>query len=66
MQKKLLTDEELAEALGTGFTPRAIATMRRARKIPFIKIGHRTIRYDLDHVLAALAKREIKATDALR
>ena len=61
MQTKLLTDRELAVELGTGFKPRTIASLRRAGKIPFVKIGYRTLRYDLDAVMAALSKREIKA-----
>jgi hypothetical protein len=58
---KLLTDEELAAALGTGFTPRSIATLRRAGKINYIRIGYRTIRYNLQSVLASLGRREVKA-----
>jgi hypothetical protein len=61
MQKKLLTDEELvAEIKVTGFTPRSIAGLRRAGKIPFVKIGYRTLRYDPDAVLAALGRLEVK------
>jgi hypothetical protein len=59
--KKFLTDEELAAELGSKFTPRTIATLRRAGKIPVIKLGYRSLVYDLDKVLAALSKREIKA-----
>ncbi len=61
MIKQLLTDQELAIELGTGFKRRTIASLRRAGKIPVIKIGYRTLRYDLDAVMAALSKREIKA-----
>ena len=61
MLKKLLTDQELAIELGTGFKPRTVATLRRAGKIPYVRIGYRTLRYDLDAVLAALSKREVKA-----
>ena len=61
MQRKLLTDEELATELGSGFKKRTIATLRRAGKIPVVKIGYRTLRYNLDAVLDALSKREVKA-----
>ena len=53
---KLLTHEQLAEALG--FKLRTIHTLRRSGKIPVMMIGHRTLRYDLDSVLAELSKRE--------
>ena len=61
MQRKLLTDVELAAELGTGFKTRTIASLRRTGKIPFVRIGYRTLRYNLDAVLEALAKREVKA-----
>jgi hypothetical protein len=61
---RLLTDYELAAKLGTGFTPRNIAELRRAKKIPVISLGYRTKRYDLNAVLAALRRREIKAIGA--
>jgi hypothetical protein len=59
--KKLLTDKELVATLNCGFTPRTIATLRRSKKIPFVKIGYRTLRYDAEKVLAALMRREVKA-----
>jgi hypothetical protein len=61
LRTRLLTDYELAAKLGTGFTPRNIAELRRAGKIPHISLGYRFKRYDLNAVLAALSKREIKA-----
>ena len=61
LQEKLLTDVELAEALGTGFKPRTIKTLRQSHKIPVVRVGDRILRYRLSAVLAALEKLEIKA-----
>jgi len=33
------------------------------RKIPYVKLGHRTVLFEVDKVRAALAKFEIKAID---
>jgi hypothetical protein len=66
MQKQLLTDEELAGELGTGFKRRTIASLRRAGKIPYQRIGYRTLRYNLDAVLAALSRLEVKAVSGRR
>jgi hypothetical protein len=56
MLYKLLTDDKLAAALGTGFKVRSIATLRRTGKIPVIRVGYRTLRYNLDAVLQALSR----------
>ena len=61
MLKKLLTDEELVKLLDCHLTVRSIASLRRAKKIPFVRIGYRTLRYDPDKVLAALMRWEVKA-----
>jgi|Kansoi300Nextera_1026150.scaffolds.fasta_scaffold54182_2 hypothetical protein len=62
MPKKLLNAQELvAELRMTGISVRTIAGLRRARKIPYVKLGYRTMFYDPDRVLAALSSREIKA-----
>jgi hypothetical protein len=62
---KLLTDEQLVRALNSAlsaeFTERSIASMRHAKRIPFVRLGYRTLRYDLDKVLAALTRNEVKA-----
>jgi hypothetical protein len=63
---ELLTDSELAVALGTGFSQRSIATLRRAGKIPCIRIGHRTLRYRLDAVLQALSRLQDDAVGTAR
>jgi hypothetical protein len=60
-KNKLLTDEQLVAALDCGLTARSIATLRRAKKIPVVRIGYRTLRYDPEKVMAALMRREVKA-----
>jgi hypothetical protein len=61
MSKKLVTDKQLVETLPDGFTTRRIATLRRDGKIPYVKLGYRTLLYDPEKVMAALQRREIKA-----
>jgi hypothetical protein len=56
----LLTKEELRERLNLPST-RMIDQMMRQRKIPYIKLGHRTVRFDYEKVLVALEKLEYKA-----
>jgi hypothetical protein len=64
MSKKLITAEQLVAELDCGLTTRSIASLRRAKKIPVVKIGYRTLRYDAEKVMAALMRREIKANGA--
>jgi hypothetical protein len=61
MSKKLLTAEQLVAELDCGLNTRNIASLRRAKKIPVIRIGYRTLRYDAEKVFAALMRREVKA-----
>jgi len=56
---KLLTDQELADALG--LTAHMVLRLRRVKKIPAVKLGYRTFRYRLESVEAALSKMEVKA-----
>ena len=58
---RLLTNKQLARKLGHGFTAYSVNRMRRARQIPVVRIGWRTLRFDLDAVIEALHKRTIKA-----
>jgi hypothetical protein len=53
-----LKPRELSEAIGWSIW--AIKRMRLAGKIPFMRFGHRTIRYDLAEVTAALKKYTVK------
>ena len=57
---ELLTKEELREKLNLPST-RMIDQMMRRRKIPYIKLGYRTVRFDYAKVLMALEKLEYKA-----
>lgn len=50
----LLTKTQLAEKLGT--TKRQVECLVAAKKIPVIRMGHRTARFSLPRVLAALEK----------
>jgi hypothetical protein len=55
---ELLSEPELAERLGE-----ASKTVRHWRVngiIPYMVLGHKTIRYRLENVLAALDKRQVK------
>ena len=56
--RTLLNKEQLAERLN--LTPRGVECLTRARKIPSIKLGHRTLRYSWPRVCEALAKREVR------
>jgi hypothetical protein len=66
-RKKLLTDAELVsainKALSTNYNVRSIMTLRHARKIPYTRLGYRTLRYDVDKVLHALTRNEVKAVE---
>jgi len=56
--RKLLTEEQL---LGyVPITKRQLRELRFKRKIPYHALGHRTLLYDLEAVLRALDKLQIK------
>jgi len=40
---------------------RSLQTLKRRRKIPYLAIGHRTVRFDLEKVRQALDAFEVKA-----
>lgn len=50
--KRLLTPDELADALNVPIWK--ARTLWRSGRIPVVRLGHRTVRFDLDAVLAAL------------
>ncbi len=54
----LLTRKQAADLIGV--SERTISNMVKARQIPVLKIG-RSVRFDRDRVLEALAKYEIPA-----
>ena len=55
-----LDKQELADRLGLP-SKRAVEEMMRRRKIPYLALGHRTVRFFWPAVEKALAKLEIKA-----
>jgi hypothetical protein len=55
---ELLDTRELALALNE--SPFTIRTWRKKRIVPYLRIGHRSIRYRLPAVLAALERFTIK------
>ena len=58
-QINLLDKEGLKEALNLPST-RTVDALRSKRKIPYLRLGYRTLRYDLDAVKVALAKLTVK------
>jgi excisionase family DNA binding protein len=59
MSDRPLTAKELAERLGEKvFT---IQRWSRNKVIPTIKLGHRTVRFDYESVIAALLKKQGRA-----
>lgn len=53
-----MNKEELRSRLGLPST-RMVDDLMRKRKIPFVKLGHKTVRFQWSKVTAALAKLEI-------
>ena len=58
--ENFLTKEQLRERLNLPST-RMIDELVRKRKIPVIRLGHRTVRFNLVKVEAALERLELKA-----
>ena len=62
---RLLTDKELVpvlnRALSTHYSIKSIVNMRHAKRIPYVRLGYRTLRYDVGKVLAALTRNEVQA-----
>ena len=50
---------QLSEA--SGLPVRTLRSLMHDRKIPFIRVGHRTTLFDVEKVRAALEKFEVKA-----
>ncbi len=55
-----LSKEELRAALNLPST-RMVDEMMRKRRIPYIKLGHRTVRFSLSKVMTALGRLEVNA-----
>lgn len=60
MSEKLLTKEELREKLNVP-SVRVIEEMVKAKRLPVIRLGYRTVRFDWSKVQAALARLTVKA-----
>ena len=60
----LLSKHQLALALGV--SPRTIDTWKAHRKIPFLRISPRLVRYNLERVKTALARYEVKEVGVAR
>ena len=56
-----LTIKQLSAAIGMSIIE--IRTLQNRRIIPFIKIGHRTLKFQLPKVQAALERFEVKAVE---
>jgi predicted DNA-binding transcriptional regulator AlpA len=55
----LLTKKQLSIKLGLTST-RGVDELMKRRKIPCVKLGHRTVRFKLDAVMAAIERLTIK------
>jgi excisionase family DNA binding protein len=55
---KLVNSKQLAAELGQ--SQRTIRSWIAARKIPFLKVGHRTMLFSPEKVLTALQKFEVR------
>jgi excisionase family DNA binding protein len=55
---RFLTKDELATLLG--LKRRGVECLMKARRIPYLKVGGR-VRFQLDRVLQALERHEVKA-----
>ncbi len=54
----LLSEEELAKALGMSVS--GVRKLRYKKLLPYVRIGARTVRFDLSRVKEALERLEIK------
>ena len=57
---ELLTKEQLRQRLNLPST-RMVDEMMRRRRIPYIKLGHKTVRFRLSAVIDALNRLEVHA-----
>lgn len=62
--RHLLSKQELALALGV--CPRTIDNWMAQKRIPFLRLSARLIKFDLERVKAALARYEVKEVGARR
>jgi len=60
---ELIDKEELRRRLNLP-SVRMVEELMRKRKIPFVKLGHRTVRFSWPKVLSAITALEQRAIDA--
>jgi len=58
-QQRFLDKEQLRKTLSLPST-RAVDELMRTKRIPFLRLGHRTVRFDWPKVEKALARFEVK------
>ena len=63
LPSELIDKEELRRRLNLP-SVRMVEELMRKRKIPFVKLGHRTVRFSWPKVLAAITALEQRAIDA--
>jgi hypothetical protein len=57
--QRFLDKEQLRKTLGLSST-RAVDELMRTKRIPFLRLGHRTVRFDWPKVEKALSRFEVK------
>ena len=63
LPSELIDKEELRRRLSLP-SVRMVEELMRKRKIPFVRLGHRTVRFSWPKVLAAITALEQRAIDA--
>jgi hypothetical protein len=58
LKSGLVNEKGLLEVIA--LTPRQLRELRLRRKIPYIRFGHRSVMYNIEKVVAALEKFELK------
>jgi hypothetical protein len=58
MASTIVNQKDLLKAV-PGLSLRQLRRLRSERRIPFLKLGHRSFLYDTDRVLEALRKMEV-------
>jgi len=58
MPNVIVNEKGLLEVL-PALTRRQLRKLRSQRKVPFLRIGHRSFLYDVEHVVMALHRLEV-------
>jgi excisionase family DNA binding protein len=58
MTTRLLTQREVCRLLK--LSPKTLQILRRTRQIPFVKFGHRSIRFRPDEIQEFVRQREVR------